>query len=184
MDKKDLIFKISSSVEVALLPLVFFAKLFMPVWGVSIFVALILAGKIVAEAFKQRQNFVHEIVSCVVSAIVLSTLFAFSLAYGLLTTWLTIVILVFVWLMIIFKLVGYSWVKPEMVDSVDFCFMMFETATIFGFAFACFYNVIFSIAAIAMLFTTICSVGYKVYYLFRYKHLWSRFTSLFKKHTK
>ncbi|MCQ2565137.1 MAG: hypothetical protein MJ152_04720, partial [Clostridia bacterium] len=169
---------------VALLPLVFFAKIFMPVWGVSIFVALILAGKIVAEVFKQRQNIKHEIFSCVVSGIVLCTLFAFSLAYGLLATWLNIVIIVFTCLMLVFRVVGYSWVKPEIVDSIDFCFMMFESTTIFGFVFACFYNIILSISSIAMLFACVCSVTYKIYYMFRYMHLWGRFTSLFKKHTK
>ncbi len=184
MDKKDLIFKICSSVEVALLPLVFFAKVFMPLWGVSIFVALIVACKVVAEVFKQRQSFEHEVVSCVASGVVLVTLFAFSLAYGFLATWLNIVLIVFVCLMVAFRLIGFYWVKLDWVDSVDFCFMIFEVATLFGFVFACFYNVILSISAIAMLFACACSVAYKVYYLFRYKHLWSRFVSLFKKQSK
>lgn len=184
MDKKDLIFKISSAVEVALLPLVFFAKIFMPIWGVSIFVALIVAAKVLAEVFRQRDNFKHEIVSCVASVLVLITLSAFALAYSLIATWLCVLIIILVSLMLIFRLVAFNWIKPEMVDAVDFCFMMFEVATIFGFVFACFYNVILSVASVAMLFACLCSVGYKIYYSFKYKHVWGRFVGLFKKRSK
>lgn len=175
MTKNDTFFKILFAIEIALLPMVFFAERLLPEWAVGLFIAGILLAKIWLELFKNKANRVHIIIDSFGSIIVFATLIIFFINSTLITKPLGIAVLIFVLLMNLLLPALFNHQMPEFVEAVDFCYMLFECFTLLAFTFLTYYALITNIGLFALLLTTAVSVIYKIYYITRRNGIFSKF---------
>ncbi len=171
MRKNNLFFRILFAIELALLPLVFFAWYFMPTWSMGIFIAGILLVKIWMELFKDKISAVDTIINSVGNVVVYSTLIIFFMCINAINIALGVVSLVLIWLANIFSVLLAKKTLPEGIEAVDFCFMLFGLLTLIAFTFVVFYNLIATIGLIAIILTAVVSVGYKVVYIIKRSNL-------------
>lgn len=167
MSKNDTFFKILFAVEIALLPMVFFADRFLPRWAVGLFIAGILLAKVWLELFKDRANKSHVIIDSVGSIIVFATLLIFFVVAEYVSKPLGIAVLVLVVIMNLLLPATFARKMPEFVDAVDFCYMLFECFTLLAFTIIGYYQLVTNIGLFALLLTSAVSIIYKVYYFFR-----------------
>lgn len=176
MTKNDKFFKILFAFELALVPLVIFADRLMPKWAMSLFIAGLVLVKVWLELFKEKHNKTHAIIDSVGSILVFGSLLIYFLAVGLISKPLGITVLVFIVLENLFLPALFNRQMPEFIDAVDFCYMLFECFLLGAFAILKFYSLITNIGLFALLLTTIVSVCYKIYFVFRQTELFSKFT--------
>ena len=175
MTKNDTFFKILFAIEIALLPMVIFANKFLPNWAMSLFIGGILLAKIWLELFKDKHSRVHAIIDCVGSLAVFCTLIVYFIILDLISTPLGIAVLVFVVLQNLLLPLLFNRQMPEFIDAVDFCYMLFECFLLGAFAILKFYDMITNIGLFAVLLTSVVSVLYKIYFIFRQTELFSKF---------
>ena len=167
MSKNDTFFKILFAIEIALLPLVFFANIYMPQWTVGLFVAGILLAKVWLELFKDKTNRIHTIIDSVGSIAVFATLIIFCLTTNLISLPLGIAAIILIVAMNLFLPILFGRQMPEFIDAIDFCYMLFECFTLAALTFTAYYSLITNIGLFALLLTSAVSVAYKIYYIFR-----------------
>ncbi len=169
MAKNDRFFKILFAFQIALLPMVIFAYLFMPLWAMGLFIAGILLVKIWLELYKNKISFAHTVIDSIGSILTFGTLLILFAVTGLLSKPLTIISLVFIVLFNLLILALFNHNMPEFIDAVDYCYMLFECLTLASFVVLTFnYPTIANIGLFAILLTTLVSVCYKIYYSVRY----------------
>lgn len=167
MSKNDTFFKILFAIEIALLPLVFFANLFMPKWSVGLFIAGILLAKVWLELFKDKTSKIHTIIDSVGSIAVFTTLIIFLLTSNLIAKPLGIAVIVLIIIMNVLLVLMFNRQMPEFIDAIDFCYMLFECFSLVAFTFTAYYALITNIGLFALLLTSAVSIIYKIYYIFR-----------------
>lgn len=176
MTKNDLFFKILFAIELALLPMVIFAYLFLPLWAMGLILAGVLLAKIWMELYKDKLSFAHTIIDSVGSIIMFTTLLILFINAGFVNQTLAIADIILIFFMNLFKIVLNNKNMPEFIEAVDYCYVLFEILTLISFIFLAYNNtVIVVIGLFTLLLTTAISVGYKLYYFVRYTKINSIF---------
>lgn len=180
-EKNDLFYKILFAVELALLPLTVVAHLMISDWVMGIFVGGVLVVRVWRELFKEKRNLTHEIISAIASSLTFLVVLCLYANLHYIKIYLAVLVIVFTILFNIFHLCLYKFRLNDTIEAVDFCFVMFEFLTLLAFSFISFYSQTADIGLFAMLLTAIASVGYKIYYSFRYLDAWGKIKSIFRK---
>lgn len=168
MTRNNLFYKILFAIEIALLPMVVFANMFIASWSVGLFVAGILICKIWREIFMNRASRGENIINCVASIIVFSTLIGYFIYLGYINTILGIASIVLIVLMNLFNIATFGKHLNNTIDAVDSCYIIFECLAIASFIFITIYEIVASIALFAIVLTSVVSVVYKAYYIIKY----------------
>ena len=145
MNKNDTIYKILTAVQLALLPMVFFANLLLPTWSIGLMIGGIALAKI----------------------IVFTTLLILFIVNGTINVALGVVAIVLIALMNVSMIFLFNHELTETIDAEDFCFMLFECLLLISLTFVMFYDMICLICLIAILLTSAVTIGYKLYYLIK-----------------
>lgn len=178
MARNDTFLKILFAIEVALVPMVIFAYLFLPEWSMGIFVAGILLTKIWVELFKNKLNSTHVIMIAIGNIFIFTTLLIFFMVKGLVNIPLSIVVIVLIWLFNILNVLMRNKSIPDTILAVDYCYVLFEILTLIAFTFLVFSSLVTYIGLYAILLTTAVSIIYKIYYAIRYLGI---FNKIFKR---
>lgn len=165
--KKDTYFKLLFAIEMALLPLAIFAKLFLPVWSVGLFVAGILLCKIWREIFRNKQSKFQTTVSVVANIATSTVLLALFMNMGILNIAIGVCAIITIAIKSAFELVMFYNVLPEFVDAVSYCGVLFECLTLLSMTFAYANATMLSICSVACILTAIVYVGYAIYWLIK-----------------
>jgi len=170
MAKNDLLFKILFAVQVALLPVVIAFDLIetFPSWAVTLAIVGVLLCKIWAEVFKDKHNLMHKILSGVATIATFAVMLFFLEFKGIIAMWLAILTTVLVVLFIALSILLRSKVMPEVIEAIDYCFILFEILTLLAFSFAFYYVTMTNIGLFAIVLTTAVSVAYKAYFCIKY----------------
>ena len=170
MAKNDLLFKIICAIQVALLPVVIAFDLIstFPTWAITIAIVGVLLCKIWAEVFKDKHNFMHKILSSIATVATFATLLFFLANKGFIALWLAILTTVLIVLFVVLSIVLRTKVMPELIEAIDYCFVLFEILTLLAFSFAFYYIAMTNIGIFAIILTTAVSVAYKTYFLVKY----------------
>ena len=131
MTKNNTFFKILFAIEVALLPMVIFAQLFLPDWGVALFIAAILIAKIWLELFNDK-TLLSEIVIAIGNVLVFSVLLILFMATKQINVALGVVALVFIIIANAYKACLCTKPINETIQAVDYCHALFECLTLIG----------------------------------------------------
>ena len=181
MTRNDTFFKILFAIELALLPLVMASYILLPSWTVGLFIAGVLVVKIWMELFKNKQDKTHLIINAIASTLTVSSLVIFFTVFNYINVVLCVFIVIFAVLMNTLQLILKDRHLPEMIDAVDSCYRLFECLLLIGLAIVIFYDLIADIALFALLLTSIVSVLYKAFYLFRYYGVVDKIRNLFRR---
>ena len=168
MTRNNLFYKILFAIEIALLPMVVFANMFIATWSVGLFVAGILICKIWREIFMNRMNRGEIIINSIASIIEFSTLLGYFIHLGYINIVLGIASIVLIVLMALFNIATFGKHLNNTVEAVDSCYMIFECLTLASLIFVTVYDLISSIALFAIVLTAVVSVVYKAYYIIKY----------------
>lgn len=171
MLKNDMLYKILFAIELALLPLVFFANISLAEnlpWATAIFIGAILVAKFWMEIFKDRNKFTHNIISAIGNIIVFSVLIIFFIATERLNMLLGVFAIFFIIAFEVISTLMHKYTFASLITSFDYCHMMFGFVVLLGMCLITVSTITLNVGVIAMLLTGIVSVGYKVYYAFRY----------------
>lgn len=174
MSRNDLFFKILFAVELALLPMVIFADLFLPTWAVSLVIAGVLVAKVWVEVFKDKFNKTHKIINSVGNIAIFAVLLFYFANQGTIKMWMAIVVTVLIVLYSAFSVLLHKKSMPEIVEAIDYCYTMFILLAILAFTFAFFNATILNIGLFAILLSTTFSVAYKVYYCVKHKNIFRK----------
>lgn len=177
MTRNDALYKVLFAIEIALLPMVIFAYLYLPEWSMGLFIAGILLAKIWLELFKDKINYSHIIIDAVGSILVFTTLLTFFMVIDLINVALGVVTLVLIVIMNVFNILYFKKNLPEYVDAVDYCYILFECLTLIAFTFLTYYSLITDIGLFALIMTCAVSIIYKIYYAFKY----TKFGNIFRR---
>lgn len=179
--KNDNFYKILFAIEIALLPMVFCANLIMPTWAVAVTIGIICFVKFWRELFKDKDSRMHSIIGSVASVLEFSVIMIFFMCKGLVNLPLSIVVLVLIALYNVYVQAFYHTQFNDTISSVDFCFKVFEYATLIALAIVMYFAQPVIIAYCAIILSAGVSMGYKTYYGFRYCRWFSRIKLLFRK---
>ncbi len=163
----DILFKVLFAIELALLPLVICAGIYLPMWSVGLFVAGVAVANFWMLLFRDKTLFSHNLIISIGNVIVFTVLLIYFINLNDINMTLGVITLVLVWLMNASKVLFLRKVMPESIEAVDFCYVIFEVATLVSLVFVHYYGVIAKICLIAILLTSIVSMAYKVYYIVR-----------------
>lgn len=166
--RNDIVYKILFAIELALLPLIIFAGLYLPTWGLCLFLAGLLLVKIWIELFKDRTNVAHSIIDEIGSVAVFTTIITFFIVRDEINLALGVSVIVLIWLYYIFSLSMVKKNMPEFIDAVDFSNMIFECLTICAFIFLPFEITTVNIGLVALILTTVVSIAYRIFFIFKY----------------
>lgn len=163
--KKNTFFKIMFALEMAILPLVVFAKLFLPIWAVGLFVACVLLCKVWREIFRDRHSKFESIVSAIANFATSLVLLSLFMTMDILNKPVGILAIILISLTSVCEILMFEQPLPEFVDSVAYCAVLFECLMLFAMTFAYAYSLILTICCIACILTGVVYVGYTLYYL-------------------
>ena len=181
MTRNDLFYKILFAIEIALLPIVIFADMYIADWTMGLFISAILVCKIWREIFKNRDSRAHHIIGCIASILVFTTVIIYFMSIDVINLAMGIVAVVAVVLMQLFDIITFNKRINDTIKAVDSCYMIFECLTLVSLVFAIYYSMTTNIGLFAIILTALVSVGYKVYYIFKYTDLVGNIKSIFKK---
>ena len=187
MTRNDTFYKILFSIQMVLIPLTMASYLIFPVWSTALFITAILVAKIWMELFKDKENHVHAIINAIGSALVISALTIFFVVEGFVDNIaLCVFVVVFNIAANAFRATLFKSAMPEMVNAVDACISLFEYLTLAAFAVVAFIMIettmlIAEVALFAILLTSIASIAYKTYYVFKTYDVWSKIKNFFAK---
>ncbi len=172
-NKNDLLVKILFAVELALLPMVFFANLLMPKWTICIFVLGIFCAKLWFELMKDKNNKIHMMINAVASVAIFTTLLIFFMINfaGDISKPIAIIVICLVWAYNAYKVFLFDRPMPEFIEAVDFCYVLFELLLLVALTLVMLYSMIISVMLFALMLASIVAVGYKTFYLFKYTKL-------------
>lgn len=165
--KKDAYIKILFACELALLPLAIFAKIFLPTWSLSLFVAGVLLCKVWREVFKDKLEKSHMIMAIIANIATNTTLIVLFMNLGLLSKAIGIIAIIAVWLESACKYVMFDVEMPEFVNAVSYCNLLFQVLMLLSMTFAYANATFLAVACIACILTSAVIVGYTAYYLIK-----------------
>lgn len=179
MTKNDTFFKILFAIELALIPMVIYAHLFLETWAISLFICALLIAKIWREIFKEKDNKQHTIISAIASACVFGVLLIYFANVELLSLPLAIVTTIIMVLFNLLRVVLLNVNMGETIEAVDFCMIIFECLTLIAFIIMFYVETVTTIALWTLILTGAVSVIYKVYYGFRYDNWAGKIKAIF-----
>ncbi len=163
--KKDVYLKILFAIELALLPLTIFAKIYMPSWAISVFVAIILICKIFRELFKDKQEKSNLIICSIANIATALTLLILFMNLGYLSKLVGIITIIAIVTEIACEYIMFYNTLPEFVESVAYCNIMFQCLVLLAMTFAYANSTILTVACIACTLTSAVFIVYTVVYL-------------------
>jgi len=186
MISKDNFMKLAFAIEMALLPIVICCNLYFSKTVVGIIVCAVALMFAVREILKNRFDFKSILLGDIATSITISVLLIFLMAIGLMDIAIGVVAVVMTILMNTLHICLCKKGMADFVESVDFCFTLFAFLQVVATALTLFLPTFFKpslvlVGAFAIIFTTLISVGYKVYYSFKYLNIWSKIKSVFSK---
>ena len=187
MTRNDRFFKILFAIEIALLPLVMAAKFLLPTWLIGLFIIGILVAKIWMELFKDKENRIHTIINLIGDTLTISTLTIFFTVQGYIDSIiLCVFVVIFVALANLFKALLLKSKMPEMIDAVDACntlfvYLVLGALIVITLHFIETTQLIVNVALFALLLTSLVSVAYKGYYMFKTYDVWTKIKNMFAK---
>lgn len=181
MTKNNLFYKILFAIEIALLPMVIFANLFIEKWAVGLIIAGILVCKIWREVFKDKDSKGENIISNIASAIVDATLIVFFITIGSVNMVLGVFAVVLILAMTISNILTFKKIKSSTIQAMDSCYVIFDFFLLMALMFVYFYNPIASIALFAIVLTSVASLASKIWYVLKYTNLGNKIKSIFKR---
>lgn len=181
MTKNDGFFKILFAIELALIPMVIFANLFLETWAMSLFIGGIAVAKVWREIFKEKENKQHIIISAIASICEFGVLIVYLATEKLLLLPLAIAAVVVIVLFNLLKVVFANVAMTETIEAVDFCVIIFELLTLVSFAIMNMVDQITTIALWTLVLAGAVSVIYKIYYGFKYDNWASKIKAIFRK---
>lgn len=179
MTKNDNFYKILFAIEMALIPLVIFANIFLKNWATSLFIGGLVLAKIWREIFKEKDNKQHTIISAIANMCEFGVLIIYFATQKLLIMGVAITAVVIAMLYNLLKVVFVGTTFGDTIDSVDFCMMIFEVLTLISFAVMFYFDNVITIALWTIILTGAVSVIYKIYYGFRYDNWWGKIKAIF-----
>ncbi len=175
MTKNDTFFKIIFAIQIALLPIVIASSLFnMPTWATCLIIGGVVLSKIWVELFKDKHNLLHKTLNGVGTVLTFAVLLAFFASKDILKLWLVIVAGVLIVLYSLISVLLKKEAMPEIVEAIDYCFMMFECLTLVAFCFAFYNEMMANIGLFALILSAGVSFAYKVYHAIKYKSLFRK----------
>ena len=182
MTRNNLFFKILFAIELALLPMVIFAKLLLTdaTWAMGVFVAGVLLAKIWLHIFNDKTKLSTIIIS-VGNILVFSVLLILFMATGFVNIALGVAVLIFLFLQNVFKITLYNKSLNETIQAVDYCYTLFECLSLIAFTFLVFDDLISKIGLFAMLLTSAVAVLYKAYYTIKYTNFVANLKNMFRR---
>ncbi len=181
MTRNDLFYKVLFAIEIALLPIVIFAEMFIADWTMGLFIAAILACKIWREIFKDRENRAQHLIGCIASILVFTTLIVYFMILDVIGIVIGVISIVAILLMQVLDIVTFNKHINDTIRAVDSCHMIFECLTLVSLIFAIYYSLTTNIGLFAIILTALVSVGYKLFYIFKYTNVIGKIKSIFKK---
>ena len=179
--KNDNFFKLLFAIEMALLPLVICANLIMPVWAIPVIIGILIVVKFWRESFKEKSNRTHAVVNTISTITEFAVLFIFFMCKGLLNIPFSIVVLVLIVLFEVFNQVFFGTQFNDTINAVDYCFKIFEFIALGSLAALLYFEQAIIVSLCAMLLSTVISIGYKLYYGFRYHNWFGRIKAAFRR---
>lgn len=180
MTRNNLLFKILFAIELALLPMVIFAYLFLAKWAMGVFIGGLLLAKIWLHIFNDKTKSSTIIIS-VGNIIVFSVLLILFMATQLISVLLGVFVLILVVLQNIFKITLLNKALNETIEAVDYCYTLFECLSLGAFTFLVFYSLVSNVGLFAMLLTSVVAVAYKIFYTFKYTNLIPTLKNMFRR---
>lgn len=180
MTRNNLFFKILFAIELALLPMVIFAYLFLAKWAMGVFIGGILLAKIWLHIFNDKTKSSTIIIS-IGNIIIFSVLLVLFMATELISVALGVVVLILVVLQNIFKITLRNKALNETIEAVDYCYTLFECLALGAFTFLTFYSLVSNVGLFAMLLTSLVAVAYKIFYTLKYTNLISTLKNMFRR---
>ena len=169
-------YKILFAIELALIPMLFFAQFCLPViWASGLVVVIMLVVKIWQEIFIDRLDENLNTINSSQNIILLSILLIMFIALNKVNVVLGVLVIIFNLLMNIFLIILKNKAMPKVIQSVDFLYMLLYCYTLFGLAFVNYFPVLSLIGLIAVLVCMAVSVFYKCFYIFKYTNFLTNF---------
>lgn len=181
MIKNDKFFKLLFAIEVALIPMVFAAYIFMPLWATGLFIAGIFVCRVWMEVFKGKSNKSSTVINSIGSIAVFTALIVFYMNISLISRAIGIVAIICIILNNLFSIFLFGKNMPETIEAIDFCSMLFECLTLLAFIFASSYVLTTNVGMFAIILTAIVSILYKIYFVFRYTDFVYKLGRIFKR---
>lgn len=180
MTKNNTFFKILFAIELALLPMVIFAQLFLQEWTICLFIAGVLLAKIWIELFNDK-TFQSIIIIAINNILTFAVLLILFMSLGKINLLLGIFALIFIVLMNVLKVTLYTKAINDTIQAVDYCYTLFECLTLIGLAILCFFEMLTTIGLFAILLTSVVSVSYKIFYICKYTDFIANLKALFRR---
>lgn len=181
MIKNDRLLKLMFALELAFLPMVFFAKLYLPNFAVGLFILGIAVARIWAQVFMDKTKTSHVLINSIGDIAVFTTLFVFFAIYSELNKVVLILDIIMVVLMDMCFIFLRKKHLPETILAADLCFFLFEGLALIALTFALDFTFVASVGLFAILLTALFSLGYKSYFIFRYCGVLDFFKRIFQR---
>ena len=181
MTKNDGFFKILFAIELALIPMVIFAHIYLPNWAMSLILGGIVVAKLWREIFRDKESKPHTIISALASVCEFGILIIYFATEGLLLLPLAISAVVVIVLFNLLKVVFAGARMGETIEAVDFCIIIFELLTLVAFAIMNIVDQITTISLWTIVLSGAVSVIYKIYYGFRYDSWGAKIKGIFRR---
>lgn len=180
MTRNDAFFKILFAIQIALLPMVIFAYLFLPGWSVAVFIAGVLMAKIWIGLFNDK-TFMSVLlisISNILTFGVLLILFMINLEINIALGVIALILIIFA---NIFRVTLLNRQIIDTIEAVDYCYNIFEYLALIALAIIMIFPMLTTISLFAIILTAVVSVGYKIYFVFKYTDFVGNIKNLFKR---
>lgn len=182
MINKDITFKVLFAVELALLPMLFFVNLYFEEWSICLIVGLIFATRVAIEFVANNKDLLTFVLKQVSDIVVFTVVAIFFLtAEPIANVALAVIAIICVFLRCLLLIALRNAVLPDIIQAFDHCSLLFFLASILALSFETFYATLSIVAFIALILTSIASIGYKIYFMFKFHYIQNFFTKLFKR---
>ena len=181
MSRNDGFFKILFAIELALIPMVIFAHLYLETWAMALIIGALAITKLWREIFKDKESRSHSIISILASLCEFCVLITYFAVEDLLLFPLAIVAVIIMILFNVLKFVFANVNINETIQAVDVCMIVFELLTLVAFAIMSFVEEIEIVALWTLVLAGGVSVIYKIYYGFKYANWGGKIKGIFRR---
>ena len=182
MTRNDTFFKILFAIELALIPMVIFAYHFVDqVWTMPLIIAGILVCRVWMEIFKNKHSFQHHLINSIGSVITIGLILIFMACVKLIMVPVAVITFIVMILANALKLCFLNKSMPEIIDAIDFCYVVFECLILLALMFVVKTNFVANIAMFAVIITGIVSSAYKIFYACKYTDLIFNIKKIFRR---